>query len=154
MENDTVLSSRGGMVNMYTNQVIRMASRSSVKIRMAAVIVRGGSIIAWANNDSTENGHAELRALRRAPYEIKRGATIYVARLKVDDTLGMARPCAMCWAYIKNKNIKTIVWSTDDETFERANVSDTPHDNNSVMPFISYGMRLPESYRLIFSGVF
>jgi len=130
-----------------------MAARSSAKIRMASVIVRGGSVIAWANNGSEENEHAELRALRRAPYEIKRGDTIYVARLKFDGTLGMARPCAMCWAHIKDRNIKTIVWSTDDQTFVRCHVDDTPHDNNSVMPFISSGMVLPESYRLIFKGV-
>lgn len=152
MENDIIPSPRGDITNRNTNQVIRMAARSSAKIRMAAVIARGGSVVSWANNGPYENEHAELRALRKAPYEIKRGDIIYVARLKHDNTLGMARPCAMCWAHIKNRNIQTIVWSTDDQTFDRAHVNDTPHENDSIMPFISCGMKLPESYRLIFAG--
>lgn len=152
MEN-TITGPVTSITNKYTNQATRMAARSSAKIRMASVIVRGGSVIAWANNGSEENEHAELRALRRASYELKRGGTIYVARLKFDGSLGMAMPCAMCWANIKNRKIKTIVWSTDGQTFDRCHVDNTPHENDSIMPFISCGMELPESYRLLYAGV-
>ena len=152
MENNTV-PSINGISNRFTNHVARLAERSDARIRMASIIARGGAILSWANNGPNENEHAELRALKKIAYEVKRGNTIYVARIKFDGSLGMARPCAMCWAHIKQRNIESIVWSTDHQTFEKSHVDDTPHENDSAMPFVSCGMKLPDSYRLIFSGM-
>lgn len=56
--------------------------------------------------------HAEAQALMRSDC----GDTLIVIRIKKDDTLSMAMPCAKCMKFIKEKGIKNLVYSNWDGT--------------------------------------
>lgn len=59
--------------------------------------------------------HAEIAALvkcRKDPH------TMYIGRLKKDNTPGMARPCPICLMAIKEAGVKQVVFTTDDGSLE------------------------------------
>jgi pyrimidine deaminase RibD-like protein len=70
---------------------------------MAAVIVRGGRVVAHATNGARRGQHAERRALRLAD---AKGATIYVARADG----GCSKPCELCYKAIVESGAATIVY--------------------------------------------
>lgn len=74
------------------------------KYRMAALVMRGGSVLAVAHNTGRREGHCERRAIR--PYSDMRGATIVVVRAN----RGISRPCEACYAAIRAAGIKKVVY--------------------------------------------
>lgn len=97
--------------------------------KIGAVIVRQGIIISAACNTGTKshtyikkNGkdfnktlHAEINAIFKVKNkDILKGATIVTYREKKDGTLGMSRPCPMCYELIKKFGIKKIQYTIDD----------------------------------------
>ena len=54
--------------------------------------------------------HAEISALANAQGSV-RGATVYVARVKRDGSLGDATPCGHCSRVLKDFGIKRVVSS-------------------------------------------
>lgn len=88
----------------------RLTSKSRhAKQRMAAVIVRGGRVLAHAVNDPRWGRHAELRAIQQV-IDL-RGATIYIARCSGHR---VAKPCATCASAIRSAGIRTVVYTTVD----------------------------------------
>lgn len=64
--------------------------------------------------DGTRNSiHAEQRVLTRSTKNA--GATIYIARLTLEDKLALARPCDMCYTLIEDAYVKRIVYSIGDD---------------------------------------
>lgn len=59
--------------------------------------------------------HAEIHALVRCK---EKAHTIYVARMKKDGSLGMAKPCLICAFAIKESGIKRIVYTDGVGTSE------------------------------------
>ena len=60
--------------------------------------------------------HAEIAALvkcRKHPH------TMYIGRLKKDDTAGLARPCPVCMAAIKEAGVKVIIYTTEGGALEQ-----------------------------------
>lgn len=90
--------------------------------RVGAVLVRGGSVLSsgfnrYRNDPSVvELGgvsyHAEEATLRRAGSP--EGATMYVARVKRDGDLGLAKPCNKCQQFLLDAGVHTVVWSAAD----------------------------------------
>jgi len=76
---------------------------------MGAVIVKGGSVLASAANDTKGGKHAEIRALH--PDISFNGATMYITRPSGERT---SRPCRACFLTIKLAGIKKIIF-TDEE---------------------------------------
>jgi tRNA(Arg) A34 adenosine deaminase TadA len=72
--------------------------------KMAAVVVRGGKIIASEHNLARLGAHCELRALR--PHADLRGATLVVVR----SNGYCSRPCPRCHRAIQLAGIKKIVF--------------------------------------------
>ena len=74
------------------------------KHKMAAVLVRGGAVVAKATNKQRWGDHAERRALRGIKNTHK--LVLYIARHG-----GKAsRPCSECLAIIRSVGIKKIVY--------------------------------------------
>lgn len=93
-------------MSIYFRMALKLTKKSThSKHRMAAVIVKGGAIIAKAANSGAWGKHAESRALKLA--KSAKGATIYVAR----ECNKMSRPCEKCMRLIKTVGIKNIVYS-------------------------------------------
>ncbi len=84
----------------------------------AVAIRQDGKWIVSHNGSSSHpvyEAHAEARCLRKAG----RGATLIVARVRKDGTLGLAKPCRRCQALIKSKEVHAVYYSTNENTFER-----------------------------------
>lgn len=97
----------------YYNMALKEAAKSEhPAYRMAAIVVKGGSVVSKAFNIKRETigtvpnrgRHAEARALK--PHMSYIGATIYVAR----HDSGVSRPCNDCWSKIKDARISKVIY--------------------------------------------
>jgi len=88
--------------------------------RVGSVLVRGGSVLSTGfnryRNDPAQvelsgvSYHAEAVVLRRT--SAARGATLYVARVRRNGSLGASKPCARCQAALVAAGVHTVVWTT------------------------------------------
>lgn len=74
------------------------------KHKFGAVVVRGGSVIAYAWN--TPKRHAEERVLNNLDSRDLKNATIYVVR----NSGTMSKPCEECMKVIEQTQIRKIVY--------------------------------------------
>jgi tRNA(Arg) A34 adenosine deaminase TadA len=97
------------------------------------VLSRGGAIISLGvnsdrycsvgkNHRSDEKGnptyHAEISAILNLPRHVTKGATMYVARAsKKDGTFRQSKPCTMCHEVLKERGIKRVIYSVDENTY-------------------------------------
>lgn len=89
----------------WINHALKVSKKSShPKHKMAAIVVRGGSLLSSASNLHLRYKHAEIRALR--PHLNLKGGTLYVVRKNG----GNSRPCEVCWNSIVNSGINTVVF--------------------------------------------
>ena len=65
--------------------------------------------------------HAEVQCVINAKQ--KQLSTILVLRVLKDGTWGLAKPCNVCSDFLKSKNIKTVLYSTEDLERETENNS-------------------------------
>ena len=92
---------------------LKLANKSPHdKHRMAAVIIRAGSVLSMAPNSASSqwgtekySRHAEERAL--LPHQNFEGATIVIARTNNS----MSRPCDYCMALIRQADISKIAYA-------------------------------------------
>lgn len=88
---------------------LRLAKLSNhPKHKLAAVVVKGGSVLSQAVNLHTWGKHAERRALSACSNT--EGATLIVAR----HNSSMSKPCPICLMYIKEAGISKIVYANWD----------------------------------------
>lgn len=90
--------------------------------RVGAVLIRGGSVLSSGFNRYRNDPalvsldgvsyHAEESTIRKAgnPH----GATLYVARVKRDGALGLAKPCLKCQQIMQSAGVHTVVWTTPE----------------------------------------
>ncbi len=71
---------------------------------MAALIIRGGAVIAARANLQAWGRHAELRAL--GAVRDARGCTLVIVRAE----FRMSKPCAVCQQAIKARGISRVVY--------------------------------------------
>ncbi len=91
------------------------------RFRLGAVLVKGGSVIAKGRNRQSKHYnfemfrglHAEIAALRWVSPNVSRNSYLYVGRLRMDNTIGLALPCSNCMNMITRKRIKKIIYTTD-----------------------------------------
>jgi deoxycytidylate deaminase len=83
----------------------KLTSRSThPRHHMAAIVIRGGSVVATAHNTSYYGGHCERRALRS--HQDVTGATLIVVR----SNGGVSRPCSKCRKAIEDAGIRKLVF--------------------------------------------
>lgn len=118
--------------------------QSRNKFPIGAVLVVGHRIISWGHNRTKSHPkqpsrisfsgrlctepHAELDALIRAPYEMIKGSSIYVARRMKNGNVGLSRPCYRCTMLLENYGVKKATYTTggsiDNLLYEDVNVVD------------------------------
>lgn len=85
--------------------------------RHGAVILAGNRILSKACNNYKNWCHAEVRAIKRIPRQIRhRATTLIVVRAARGKKYGLSRPCPDCQKAIRQTNIKKIYYTTDNGT--------------------------------------
>lgn len=101
------------------------ARLSPHRFRVGAVVYHRAYRIGWGHNEHLKTHtksphpfksiHAEFAAIMdsvsRDGKESIRGASIYVHRLKLDHSSGLAKPCEWCQKMLVQAGIKNIYWS-------------------------------------------
>lgn len=104
------------------------ARKSPHRFRVGAVIYLRDYRLGWGHNEHLKTHtksphpfksiHAEFAAVLRSASRCgdsslgERGVSIYVHRLKLDDTSGIAKPCEWCQKMLDQAGIQNIYWST------------------------------------------
>jgi tRNA(Arg) A34 adenosine deaminase TadA len=79
--------------------------------QVGAVGVRKDGAIVVSSNISTRVPEPEAHAEARLAKKLDWGATVYVARILRDGTMGLARPCKNCMAALRWKGVKIVYYS-------------------------------------------
>lgn len=104
------------------------ARQSPHRVKVGAVIYDKTYRLGWGHNEHLKTHprsphpyssiHAEFAAVLHAVSSngrwdtySKRGPSLYVHRLKLDYTPGLAKPCVWCQQMLAKLNIKDIYWS-------------------------------------------
>lgn len=98
----------------------KLAQTSDNRFKMACIAVRSGSVLGADINVTKKSPstppnrfstHAEIGALKAC--SDPSDATLYVARLKLDGSTAIARPCSWCMQYLQSHSIYRVVYTTD-----------------------------------------
>lgn len=103
---------------------IKMALQSTSRFRVGCVIARGKRVLYAGYNQmgkshplSDRRGlrgiHAEVHCLLPAHGERITGEA-YIARIRLDGSLGIARPCPDCIKALRQHGVKRINYTTQD----------------------------------------
>lgn len=109
---------------------IKAALLSSFRQRMGAAVVKGGRVLSVACNAVRHKEgrfsrkwinslHAEQAALLMLSEQSRKGASIYVARVKKDGSLGNSFPCPHCMELIVNSGVKEVFYINEEGKEER-----------------------------------
>ena len=90
----------------------REASKSDYRYKLAAILLKGGSVISVGHN--TINKHAEVNALLRA--KNTQGSTLLVFRL-TKTGFGLAKPCHNCEKFIRQSGVEKVIYSAGGGEF-------------------------------------
>src|SRR5580693_3718965 len=108
------------MLSLLTiaSQVADASTDRTRKAFVGAVAVRRDGKIVRSRNGSTPypNGkspscHAEARTLRKSGY----GATVYVARVRRDGSLALAKPCVHCMGSLRAMGVEIVYWTISND---------------------------------------
>lgn len=99
----------------------KAASKSNYEThKLGAIIVKNGKPVSVGWNKKTthplstyrfQNQHAEFHAIIKSPVDVS-GATIYLYREDRDGNLATSKPCSICEEFLRQKNIKRVVYTT------------------------------------------
>lgn len=110
------------MLSSWLDAAIDLARTSpNRKWWLGAIIVDASGVMVGSGTNSVSYGtddppfscHAEEAALE---YLQGPGHTIYVARVRRSNTIGLARPCANCVAQLRHAGVQRAVWTGVDGT--------------------------------------
>ena len=120
---DYVSDSLSNTDNSFLSAAAKIAQTSNYKYRMAALLVKSGRVLGGDVNvpritpDTPPkrcSTHAEIRVLKNV--KNTSGSTIYIARLLLDDTIAIAKPCVWCLESIINSDVSRVVFTCNDNT--------------------------------------
>ena len=115
----------------------KLAQTSDNRFKMACIAVRGGSVLGTDINVTKKHPttppnrfstHAEIGAMKGC--SDPSGTALYIARLKLDGTTAMARPCSWCMQQIQNNEVYRVVYTTDFEIPESFYISSVKWNYN------------------------
>jgi tRNA(Arg) A34 adenosine deaminase TadA len=106
---------------MIASQVADISTDIKRKAFIGAVAIRrDGTMVVSRNgatpwpNGKSPSSHAEGRILRKSGY----GATVYVARVKRNGSLALARPCQYCMPALRARGVEMVYWTIDNTEWE------------------------------------
>lgn len=109
-----------GKDKSFLSAAAKLAQTSDNRFKMACIAVRSGSVLGADINVTKKSPstppnrfstHAEIGAMKSCSDPTN--ATLYIARLKVDGSSAMAKPCSWCMHFIKLNSIYRVVYTTD-----------------------------------------
>ncbi len=103
-----------GQVADITSQTNRKAFIGAVAIRRDGALVKSPNGVTIRPDGPSPSSHAEARVLRKSGH----GATVYVARVKKDGSLAMAKPCSKCMAALKAMGVEMVYWTINNNEWE------------------------------------
>lgn len=123
--------------------MIKLAVKEAKKARhkqhrLGAVLMRGGKPIAASHNFA--HVHAEHATLNRAWRSDTEGCTLFVARVRKDGSLGMAKPCKLCMERLVEAGIKKVTYSNKDGQLETIKLA---KKHNGTSSALNYTFALP-----------
>lgn len=113
----------------YLRALLNIQPPSKIRYRLAACLVKNNRVISvgfnhvktdpfqqqYATTPFNIYCHAEVNAIKKALRKGKlkklNNTTLYVARVRRDGTVGLARPCAGCMRAIAEFSINRVVWT-------------------------------------------
>jgi len=108
-----LLEVAGQVADLSTDRC-RKAFMGAVALRRDGTLVRSRNGITIRPDGPIPSGHAEARVLRKSGY----GATVYVARVKKDGSLAMAKPCSKCMAALRAMGVEMVYWTISNNDWE------------------------------------
>jgi len=116
----------------YLSLAAKVASKNKtyVQQRHGAVLVKGGSVISFSNNENQlkqwvarfrrrDRGiatkHAEVGCIHNIDRSKTTGSTLYVARVNNQGEFRLSEPCPMCQRALKNAGIKKVYYTISEE---------------------------------------
>lgn len=89
----------------------RVAERSThPHHRHASIVLRGGAVVATGYNH--DDRHAEIVALSKLWPSKRKGTTVMNLRLTNAGTVGLAKPCGECLAFLLESGVESVKWTT------------------------------------------
>jgi len=88
------------------------------KAFVGAVAIRKDGVIVASRNSGIKDPfarcpsvHSEAKVLRKAGY----GSIIYVARVKRDGSLALAKPCDTCYYFLKSMKVEAVYYTISND---------------------------------------
>ena len=91
----------------------RTAFVGAVCVRLDGVLVSSRNGSTSSNSEKIPSAHAEARIVNRSGY----GAIIYVARVRRDGSLAMAKPCSRCEASMRSMRVKKVYYTINETEY-------------------------------------
>lgn len=114
-------------VSKYFKIASRIAKKKSVEDKrtyfLGAIGLRSDGKMVKSTNGSTIYPVPQAHAEARLSNKLDVGSIVYVARVKVDGGLALAKPCQNCQAILKSKGVKLIYYTIADGEFGKINLS-------------------------------
>lgn len=119
---------------MAAERAVTAPTGDKRKHRVGCVIARWDGALVSARNGSSPahrmpNGHAEARCARKAD----KNSTAYVARVRKDGSIGMARPCKSCQVRLKSRGVQVVFYTAGPNQYGGMNLHsgvDTVYDKS------------------------
>ena len=89
---------------------------------LGAVGVRSDGALVTARNGSASFRCPAIHAEARLAKKLDRNSVVYVARVTKGGNIGLAKPCATCEAFLRNKNVKKVFYTIDAFTYGTLNL--------------------------------
>ena len=107
----------------FLSATAKIALTSDYRFRMAALLVKSGRVLGGDVNipritpDTPPNRcstHAEIRVIKNT--KNTDGATMYIARLLLNNHTAMAKPCVWCLEHIIKAGISRVVYTENNNS--------------------------------------
>jgi tRNA(Arg) A34 adenosine deaminase TadA len=101
--------------------------------RLVAILERNGKPIVVTSNIMNKSHpdvikynrhwgvHAEMRCIKKAPWGLTEGGTMYVYRWS-NGSYRLAKPCSMCMDFLLAAGIKKVLYSNNQEELEELRI--------------------------------
>jgi deoxycytidylate deaminase len=82
--------------------------------KLGAIGLRNDGTIVSALNGPAPNKCSQVHAEARLCQKLTPGSTVWVARIRHDGTLGMARPCPSCQRRLRSTGVVKVIYTISD----------------------------------------
>ena len=103
----------------YLELAIRIAKGGTEErnYRIGCVGIRTDGAIVASPNLLTKKPEHTAHAEHRVIFKSDSGVILYVARILRDNTIALAKPCKKCQVLIRNRRVKRVYYTINNEEF-------------------------------------